>query len=164
MYLQRKKQFINRFFSLVTYQSIKCIRRALRTGLRSGWTKLSRNRIDDGHGSFFLRWLDENEAREQKFRRVFKLMLARWRSQPIKYRFLERQPITERLESISLKSRLSEIRLKIRLITVEYSENGGVNDCKEYFADDVVIKMTHWYESQLWIIFIYESIVFFDVS
>ena len=39
-------------------------------------------------------------------RRVFKLLLTRWRSQSIKYRLRERQPITERLESISLKSRL----------------------------------------------------------
>ena len=35
-------------------------------------------------------------------------MLARWRSQPIKYRVKERQPITERLQSISSKSRLSK--------------------------------------------------------
>ena len=47
------------------------------------------------------------------------------------------------------EQKFSEIRLKIWLITVEYSENGGVNDCKEYFADDVVIKMTHCYESYL---------------
>ena len=33
-------------------------------------------------------------------------MLARWRSKPINYRFRERQPITERLQSISLKSHL----------------------------------------------------------
>ena len=32
-------------------------------------------------------------------------MLARWRSKPIKYRVRERQPITERHQSISLKSR-----------------------------------------------------------
>ena len=40
-------------------------------------------------------------------RRVFKLILARWRSQPIKYRVRERQPITERLQNFTLKSRLS---------------------------------------------------------
>ena len=39
---------------------------------------------------------------------VFKLVLAIWRSQPIKDRVRERQPMTERLQSfISLKSRLS---------------------------------------------------------
>ena len=34
-------------------------------------------------------------------------MLTRWRSQPIKCRVWERQPITERLQSISLESYLS---------------------------------------------------------
>ena len=33
------------------------------------------------------------------------------------------------------------------MVTVEYSENGGVNDCKEYFADYDVIEMTHLYDS-----------------
>ena len=33
-------------------------------------------------------------------------MPARWRPQPIKYRVLERQPITERLQSISLETPL----------------------------------------------------------
>ena len=47
-----------------------------------------------------------SEISLDSLRRVFKLMVARWRSQPIKYRFRERQPITKRLESISLKSRL----------------------------------------------------------
>ena len=46
------------------------------------------------------------------------------------------------------EQKFSEIRLKIRMVTVEYSENGGVNDCKEYFADyDVIerlIRMTHF--------------------
>ena len=41
------------------------------------------------------------------------------------------------------EQKFSEIRLKIWLITVEYSENRGVNDFKEYFANDVVIGMTH---------------------
>ena len=41
------------------------------------------------------------------------------------------------------------------MVTVEYSENGGVNDCKEYFADYDVIEMTHTlYESFINIIFI----------
>ena len=38
-----------------------------------------------------------------KMRSVFKLMLTRWCSQPIKYRIRESQPITERLESIQFK-------------------------------------------------------------
>ena len=38
--------------------------------------------------------------------RVFKLLLAGLSSRPIKYRVQERQPIRERLQSISLKSRL----------------------------------------------------------
>ena len=38
--------------------------------------------------------------------RVFKLMLARWCSQPIKARVSERQPIIWRLQSINLKSHL----------------------------------------------------------
>ena len=33
----------------------------------------------------------------------FKLMLARWRSQPIKYRVRECQPITQVLQSIGMK-------------------------------------------------------------
>ena len=41
-------------------------------------------------------------------RRVFILMLPRWRSYPIKYRLRDCQPITERLQSISLESHLSE--------------------------------------------------------
>ena len=40
-------------------------------------------------------------------------MLARWRTQPIKYRVQERQPITERLQSISLKTRLSFVAAEI---------------------------------------------------
>ena len=40
-------------------------------------------------------------------RSVFKLILARWRSRPIKLRLRERQPITARLEKISLKPHLS---------------------------------------------------------
>ena len=32
------------------------------------------------------------------------------------------------------------------MVTVEYSENGGVNDCKEYFVDYEVIEMTHTYD------------------
>ena len=39
-------------------------------------------------------------------------MLTRcWRSQPIKYRVRDCEPITERLKSISLKSRLSATRI-----------------------------------------------------
>ena len=49
-----------------------------------------------------------------KLRGVFKLMLARWRSQPIKYRVQKRQPITERLKSISLKSHLRSRDIKSR--------------------------------------------------
>ena len=43
----------------------------------------------------------------QILRRVSKLMLARWWSQPIKYRVQERQAIIERLQRIRLKPRLS---------------------------------------------------------
>ena len=43
---------------------------------------------------------------EDQLRRVSKLMLDRWRFQPIKYRVRKRQPIAEILQSISLKSRL----------------------------------------------------------
>ena len=50
----------------------------------------------------------------QPLRRVFKLMLARWRSQPMRYRVLERQPITERLKSISLKSHFSSDHVDFR--------------------------------------------------
>ena len=39
-------------------------------------------------------------------RKGLKLILGRYRSQPIKYRVRERQPITERLLSIDMKSRL----------------------------------------------------------
>ena len=54
----------------------------------------------------------KNTYRAQNFfldsqRTFFKLMLARWRSQLIKYRVRERQPITERRQSISLKFHLS---------------------------------------------------------
>ena len=41
-------------------------------------------------------------------RRVFKLILARWHSQPMKYQVRDLEPITERLQSISLKSCLSK--------------------------------------------------------
>ena len=37
-------------------------------------------------------------------------MLARLHSQPIKYRIRERQPITERIQGISLKCRLSYLQ------------------------------------------------------
>ena len=43
----------------------------------------------------------------------FKLMLARWCSQPIKYRVGEREAITKRLQSVSLKSRLSYLIVAI---------------------------------------------------
>ena len=39
-----------------------------------------------------------------KLRSAFKLTLARWSSQPIKYRVRERKPITKRLQSISVTS------------------------------------------------------------
>ena len=50
-----------------------------------------------------------SDMNHRHLRRGFKLMLARWRSQPIKYQVRERHPITERLQSISLKSRLSKV-------------------------------------------------------
>ena len=55
------------------------------------------------------------------------------------------------------EQKLSEIRLKIRMVTVEYSENGGVNDCKEYFADYDVIEMTRSM-SHSYISYLYESL------
>ena len=39
---------------------------------------------------------------------IFKQMKTRWRSQSIKCRVREPQPITERLQSVSLKSRLNK--------------------------------------------------------
>ena len=48
-------------------------------------------------------------------RRGFKLIIARWRSQLIQYRVRKRRPITEHLQSISLKSRLSYQHLCRRL-------------------------------------------------
>ena len=43
------------------------------------------------------------------------LATGRWRPQPIKYRVRERRPITERLQSISLKSHLRETYLQYGL-------------------------------------------------
>ena len=43
-------------------------------------------------------------------RRVFKLILAIWRSQPMRKQLRERQPITARLRSNNLEPRLSGIR------------------------------------------------------
>ena len=50
----------------------------------------------------------------QSLRRVFKLVLAGWRSQPMGYRASERQSIIERLESISLKSHFSADHVDFR--------------------------------------------------
>ena len=54
-------------------------------------------------------------------------MLARKRSQPIKCRVRERQPITERLQSISLKSCLSKEKkeslfIRARSVWIELEE------------------------------------------
>ena len=46
-------------------------------------------------------------------RRGFKLILARWWSHPIRYRIRERQPIIARLQSISLKFRLSQLEDRV---------------------------------------------------
>ena len=54
-----------------------------------------------------LKLVDRNSYGDP-LRRVSKLLLARWRPQPIKIRVLEHQPSTERLQSISLKTPLSE--------------------------------------------------------
>ena len=50
-------------------------------------------------------WLALTEG----LRRVFRLILARWRSQPMRKRLREHQPITARLGRISLKSRLIDV-------------------------------------------------------
>ena len=42
----------------------------------------------------------------ETIRRVSKLLLDRWRSHSVKQRLRDRQPIRQRLQSISLKSRL----------------------------------------------------------
>ena len=55
-----------------------------------------------------LELADESFDHQHSLRRVFKLILARWRSQPIEYRIRDRRPIRERLQSISLKSRQSD--------------------------------------------------------
>ena len=52
-------------------------------------------------------------------RRVFKLILARLLSQPIKYRVRQRQPITERHQSSSLKSRLRNSKHKAVLYEIK---------------------------------------------
>ena len=75
---------------------------------------------------------DESFNHEHSLRRVFKLMLSRWRSQPIKYRVRERRPITERLQSISLKSRLSDA---LKSLSRRYTAGG------------------HWIQSALYCIF-----------
>ena len=41
-------------------------------------------------------------------RRVFKLMLSRWRSQPMRWRLIEREQILAWLQSINLKSSLND--------------------------------------------------------
>ena len=50
-------------------------------------------------------------AEQGHLRRVFKLILTRWRSQPLTKRLRERQPITSRFESISSKPRLCYHRI-----------------------------------------------------
>ena len=46
--------------------------------------------------------LEKLEQSDESLRRIFKLMLARWRSQPISSRLRDREPITGWLESIIL--------------------------------------------------------------
>ena len=56
-----------------------------------------------------IRYICSSFSIEIKQRRVFKLILARWRSQPIRWRLREREPITSQIQSISLKSRQSDL-------------------------------------------------------
>ena len=60
------------------------------------------------NGYLELKLSDVLHYADDTLRRVFKLMQATWRPQPIKYRVRERWPITEWLKGISLKTPLRE--------------------------------------------------------